>query len=257
MIWAERSAIWPRPANLIRIIPAEGLHHHKLKPEYQNPSLKWRVFLHIVIFANGRLSEPFRVPAGDILIAADGGARYCIELGLTPSVVVGDMDSIDEATEQRLLSAGTDLIHHPARKDYTDLELALTYARDLGATEISIIAALGARWDQTLANLLLPASPEFKKTKIRIIDGWQEIQLIHGGEKQHITGSPGDTLSLIPIVGDAHGITTQGLEYPLHEGSLYIGSTRGISNIMLGKTADIHLTEGLLICVHIRNSESS
>jgi len=211
--------------------------------------------LRAVIIANGPLTRPPKLRPGDLLIAADGGARHCLELGLTPKVVIGDMDSLTADELKILESAGGKVIRHPARKDFTDLELALSYAVEAGADPILVYAALGARWDQTLANLLLPAAREFASTRIRLVDGDQEIQLLRGGESLELTGSPGDTVSLIPVSGDASGITTEGLEYGLLDGSLVFGSTRGISNVLLAGRASVSLRAGLLICVVFHTDE--
>ena len=83
-------------------------------------------------------------------------------------------------------------------------------------TRSSSWGRLGARWDQTLANLLLPASEVFSGVHIRLLDGLQEVFLLRAGESAEVTGSPGDTVSLIPLGGDAQGVTTDGLEYPSH-----------------------------------------
>jgi thiamine pyrophosphokinase len=210
--------------------------------------------LHAIIFANSYLEKAPVVQPGDLIIAADGGARHCLALDLLPFVVIGDMDSIDSATEVRLEAAGVEIIRHPARKDYTDLELALIYAVERKASQVSIYAALGNRWDQTLANLLLPALEDFEELVIRLIDGEQEIQLIKPGRPVIVRGAEGDTVSLVPIGGEVFGITTHGLEYSLQDGSLSLGSSRGISNVMLGKHAEISIADGLLVCVHIHQS---
>jgi thiamine pyrophosphokinase len=214
--------------------------------------------LRVVIFANGVLSEPKQclahIQSDDLLIAADGGALHCLDLGVNPHIVIGDFDSLAAEQLSRLEASGTQLIRHPARKDYTDLELALLHARQLSANQVIIFGALGNRWDQTLANLLLPASADFSALDIRLIDGQQEIFLVRGDQKMEIQGMPGDTLSLIPLFGDTHGITTEGLEYVLNEGSLKFGSTRGISNVLLGSNATITCREGLLVGVLIHTS---
>ncbi len=85
--------------------------------------------------------------------------------------------------------------------------------RSAGADEILILGALGTRWDQTLANVMLPAA--FPDLNIRLVDGNQEFFYLRAGETITITGRPGDTLSLIPLGGEAQGITTDKLEYPL------------------------------------------
>ncbi len=212
-------------------------------------------FKRAVIFANGLLSHPEAVRAAlqpeDVLIAADGGARLCLQLGLLPAVLIGDFDSLDEQELAYFATRGSLILRHPARKDYTDLELALRHALSLGANDILIFAALGARWDHTLANLLLPAAADLAHVRIRLADGPQEVMLLRGGSTLEISGQPGDTVSLIPLSGDAQGITTRGLEYPLNDGSLAFGGTRGISNVLLEPRATVSLRQGLLLCVVI------
>ncbi len=202
-----------------------------------------------VIFANGRLNPPVALNSDDFIIAADGGTRHCLALGLRPAVVIGDLNSLTPADLQTLTSLGAEILQFPTRKDFTDLELALSHARSLGMREVLIMGALGARWDQTLANVALPAA--FPELNIRLVDGNQEVLYIHGGETVSISGSPGDTLSLIPLGSEARGITTMMLEYPLTGEDLPLGSTRGVSNVLLADTAQISLHSGLLLCVLI------
>lgn len=204
-----------------------------------------------IIIANGKLDCVPEILQDDYLIAADGGAHHCLELGLAPQIVIGDMDSLSEQDIQRLKSAGSQFVIYPSRKDNTDLELAISYAQRQGSNEIWIYAALGYRWDQTLANLLILAAQKFSGLCIKLIDGNQEIQLIRAGRQLKLNGVPGDTVSLIPISGDCLGITTQGLEYPLQDGNLAFGYTRGVSNKMTSEKATISLQKGLLICVLI------
>jgi thiamine pyrophosphokinase len=210
----------------------------------------------VIIFANGELSDSQAaravIQATDTIIAADGGARHCQALDLRPHVIIGDFDSLSPADLETLEATGTRLIRYPARKDQTDLELALDFALAEGVEDILILGALGGRWDQTLANLLLLALPALASARIRLLDGSQEIGLLRGSGELTLTGNVSDTVSLIPIGGDARGITTSGLEYPLHGETLIFGSTRGVSNVMMAGQATISLTEGLLVCILIR-----
>ena len=208
-----------------------------------------------ILFANSGYTRPPVLRPDDLIIAADGGARHCLALGLIPNLVVGDFDSLEPAELNQLAQAGAELIQYATRKDHTDLELALQHARQRGANEILVLAALGGRWDQTLANVLLLAAKEFISLDIRLIDGDQELSLIHPGKPHPIHGQAGDTLSLIPLQGDAKGIKTVGLEYPLKDETLHFGNTRGISNVLLTEQAGITLEEGLLLCVLIHQDK--
>ncbi len=231
-----------------------------------------------VIFANGELADPTSARAAiqptDIIVAADGGAKHCRTLGVVPHILIGDFDSLAPADLAALEAAGTRIVRHPARKDQTDLELALDFALAEGASDIVILGGLGGRWDQTLANvLLLVRSGDFSRlttdpkgvlrkvvttnVRIRLLDGAQEISLVRGPSEFTLSGNAGDTVSLIPIGGDAHGITTSGLEYPLHDETLIFGSTRGISNVMMEREATVSLVEGLLICTVIRQNTTT
>jgi len=245
-------------------MPAEGLRTSKT-------SLPWfrgrDVLLRIIIVANGNI-DPNDVPnmngaanvdtpasrllhSGDLLIAADGGTRYCQTFGVIPQVVIGDFDSLDQDIMITLQAHGVTFIRYPVEKDYTDLELAIQYAVSRGASEIVVLGALGNRWDQTLANLLLPVLAEFTGVNIMLIDGSQEIRLVRSGQTLDLLGQPGDTVSLIPLAEDVNGITTQGLKYPLLGEALRFGSTRGISNVLLEVKATIYVDEGMLLCVLI------
>jgi thiamine pyrophosphokinase len=215
-----------------------------------------------IVFANGLLDPTTDVHAllhpDDLILAADGGSQHCRELGIIPYAIIGDLDSLEPAIQEEFLAAGVKFHRYPTHKDYTDLELTLQYALAENADDIMIFGALGARWDQTMANLLLPAADEMRDAHIRLIDGNQEIMLLRGGSPGSgtltLVGQPGDTLSLIPLGGDAVGIVTEGLEYPLFGGTLYFGATRGISNVLLQEHAAVHLQSGLLLCVLIHQA---
>lgn len=254
----------PRPENLIRIMPAEECNTGWMSKLWltcsTDPKIKlplpaqWteEVFiLRAVIIANGPLTQPIGLQPDDLVIAADGGSHHCLRLGIRPQVVIGDLDSVTNEEIERLSALGAEIITYPRRKDFTDLELALLEAQKRGADQALLLAAIGARWDQSLANLLLPAATP--GMRISLMDGQQEIHYVRAGETLEINGKPGDIISLIPLGGDAHGITTHGLEYPLFAETLHLGSTRGISNVLLegastaGK-ASVRLETGLLLC---------
>ncbi|RLC88610.1 MAG: thiamine diphosphokinase [Chloroflexi bacterium] len=204
-----------------------------------------------VIFANGEFPNPQNardlLRPDDLIIAADGGTHHTLVAGVVPHVVIGDLDSLSPDEQARVEAAGAQVIRFSPRKDETDLELALLHAVREGATEIVILAALGGRLDQTIANLLLLALPELSGLDMRIVEGQQTAFLIH--DEALIEGRPGDTVSLIPLGGDAVGVTTEGLEWPLHEDTLRFGPARGVSNVLTAERARVRVRRGSLLCV--------
>jgi thiamine pyrophosphokinase len=207
-----------------------------------------------VIFANGELLDiraaQELLRPGDLLIAADGGARHAMALGLVPRLLVGDLDSLTPGEVAALEAAGTQVCRYPAEKDETDLELALILALDLDCGEILVVGGLGGRMDQALGNLYLLLQHRLCERAARLDDGQVEAFWIRGAAR--IQGRPGDTVSLLPLMGAAEGVETEGLRYPLHGETLIPERTRGISNEMLGTEARVIVTRGMLACLHER-----
>jgi thiamine pyrophosphokinase len=207
-----------------------------------------------IIFANGELSDPSGVQdllrPGDLIVAADGGTRHALAAGVSPHIVIGDLDSLPPDVQAQVESAGACIVHFSPNKNETDLELALLHAAQAGVTEIIILAALGGRLDQTIANLLLLTLPELRGIDVRIVEGHQAAFLIPaGGDGVLIEGQPGDTVSLIPLRGDVEGVTAEGVEWPLHDDTLRFGQARGVSNVLTAGQARVRIRQGLLLCV--------
>jgi thiamine pyrophosphokinase len=206
-----------------------------------------------VIFANGLLPDPEAVRRlirpGDRLIAADGGARHALALGLTPHLIVGDLDSLRLDERDDLERSGARFELHPAQKDETDLELALIRAAEEGAESILILGAIGGRLDMTMANVLLLLHPRLAGLRVELWSDRQVAWLIRPPGDDAIRGAAGDTFSLIPLGGEAVGITTHGLAYPLENETLAFGPARGVSNVLAGPTARLELRGGTLLAV--------
>lgn len=209
--------------------------------------------MNVAIITNGEMREHARLRAlwdsADLRIAANGGAvnarRY---FARAPDVVIGDLDSLDDATRARCAAHHVEIIPHPREKDQTDLELALDLALTRGATVITLFGALGGRFDQTLANVFLLIKPARAGVVARIVDANLDAWI--AWEHTIIEGRIGETVSLIPLTERVEGIVTRGLRYPLQNESLYIDAARGISNELIAPRAEITLTRGLLLVVH-------
>ena len=208
----------------------------------------------IIIFANGELPDREKARSllkrDDYIICADGGTRHALSLGLTPHLVIGDMDSIETGQWRELEKAGVSIELFPGDKNETDLELAINRAVELGPKQILIIGALGGRLDQMLGNIALLSDNQLSALDARLDDGIEGIFFCRNQAQVH--GSRGDIVSLIPWGNVVHGVQTQGLKWPLNREPLYPEMTRGISNMMLTHVASINIDSGLLLIVHQR-----
>ncbi|GAB4265330.1 MAG: thiamine diphosphokinase [Candidatus Promineifilaceae bacterium] len=207
----------------------------------------------VLIFANGEESDvewirPYLGQASAV-IAADGGTRYLYRLGHIPDVVIGDMDSLSLEQSRWLANGRTNMVHYPAEKDETDLELALQYATRHFDEEILVFAGLGGRIDQTLANIWLLAHPDWHGRTVKLVTKGQHLWLVT--DKTAIHGQAGDTVSLLPLDGDVYITQATGLKWPLHNEMLLFGLSRGISNVMTAPQAEIVVGNGRLLVVHM------
>ncbi len=187
--------------------------------------------------------------ADALVICADGGADVALKMGLHPDIIVGDMDSVRPETLNTLEADGTELFRFSPHKDETDLELALLEAAVRQASEIFILAAMGARIDHALSNIYLLTLPALQNRRVLLVDANQSVWVVQPGTHP-LMGSIGDTLSLIPFQGDAEGIITQGLAYPLRGETLHFGPARGVSNVIISPEASVTFRSGSLLIVH-------
>lgn len=186
----------------------------------------------------------------DLLIAADGGALLCSRWDLLPHLVVGDLDSLGLERAEELGRSGVKVVAYAAEKDESDTELAVRAALDAGADEVVLVAALGGpRVDHELANILLLADPRLAG-RVRAVRGGTTISAIHSGASLRLDGAVGDVVSLLPV-GDAAGVVTDGLRYPLRDDVLRAGVARGVSNIIERDGATVAIARGVLIVIEI------
>lgn len=193
------------------------------------------------------------VRPGDVVIAADGGAGVALNLGLRPDLVVGDLDSIHPEDLERVREL-CPVENHPARKDKTDTHLALERALDYRPGEVVVAGAFGDRTDHVLGLVLLVAG--LKDTPlIRLAGARQEGFVLTGAARLvSFSGSPGDTVSLLPLSPVVTGVTTEGLGYPLSGGTLRWGETLGVSNEMTTGGASVRVGAGVLLVVRLEGS---
>jgi thiamine pyrophosphokinase len=204
-----------------------------------------------VIIANGNLSETdrllSRIQQADLVIAADGGAVHLRRMDIVPRVIIGDLDSIPENILSFFKEKQVKILKHPARKNQTDLELCMEYAVAQGCDDLLIMGATSTRLDHTLGNIFLLRKLADQGIPVTIIDAHNDIHIVIS--RLTLTGRPGDLISVIPISDHVKGLTLEGLEYPLTDQTLCMGTTMGISNVFEQNKADISLKSGAVLVI--------
>ncbi|MBW2560004.1 MAG: thiamine diphosphokinase, partial [Deltaproteobacteria bacterium] len=133
-----------------------------------------------VIDDAGFLVEEIERAGDPVFICTDGAAERMREIGRVPDLIVGDMDSVDEATLEYFEAKGSRIIRHPVSKDETDTQLALELAFKMDPEGIRIFGALGGRIDHALANISLLVLCAKQGIDTKIVDRDCELFVVDG-----------------------------------------------------------------------------
>ncbi|HPI73972.1 MAG TPA: thiamine diphosphokinase [bacterium] len=194
-----------------------------------------------LIIANGELPDLERwsdlLQQNPLLVAADGGAERLTAHGLTPHVVIGDLDSFSSV--DALCLSGARIIRI-TDQETTDLEKALDYLLKWGCSRVTVLAATGLRSDHTLANFSILLKYH-RRMDIRFRDAFSEISVVE--RECTLVIATGTTVSLIPME-PCIGVTTTGLRWNLRQATLAPGVRESISNRVISSPAVIRIDRG-------------
>ena len=172
-----------------------------------------------------------------ILVAADGGARAAISHGFVPEAVIGDFDSLDEATRSAIPQ---ERLHQVDDQDTTDFEKCLARIK----TPLVIgVGLTGKRRDHELA--AYHALLRFPEQRCVLIADEDIIMLCPPNVSLDL---PSDTrLSLFPMAPVV--VNGTGLLWELSELGLEPGLRIGTSNAALGGVVELSVDEPRLLLI--------
>lgn len=211
--------------------------------------------MHWILFANGHCEATPRIRAlvtdASHVVGVDGGCRHLWAMDVLPHVAVGDISSFHQICWPYITNRKSRCLrvrqegrhglgtgpatgfrspshaHHPARRNgrtpgpYPGQPFLLSRCLERG----------------------IPAC---------VMDAERSIYLTDAALDLH--GRVGETISLIPVTPEVHGLTLTGLEYPLHEASLRFGTTWGMSNVFVCEEATVRLREGRILVFHLHGA---
>jgi thiamine pyrophosphokinase len=197
-----------------------------------------------VIISGGAVSDyeyiKSQIKEGDTIICADSGYNHAVKMGIVPNLVIGDFDSVGAVPKDIAC------VRFPSRKNLTDTEIAIEYARDKGFCEFLILAATGIRADHSLTNILLLKGISERGERAVLIDEHNKITATNSHLLIH--EAKGSIVSLVPLT-DCKGVSTKNLEYPLCNADMYVGKGLGVSNIMTADNAEVTVNTGVLLVI--------
>lgn len=205
------------------------------------------------IVSNGEMLDDdyykklFKEEKPQYVICADGGANHLKRLGIIPTTIIGDLDSINKEDLEYYKSQKVEIIRFNSEKDETDTQLAIQFAMSLQISELVLLGALGNRLDHSLANIYLLQSVVSQGVKVSIMNENNIIYLV--AKEIQLQGKKGDTVSLLPFTDQVTGIDVKGLYYPLEDATMRKANPYGISNIFTKEIVDISIQSGLLLVI--------
>lgn len=174
-------------------------------------------------------------------MAADGGLRHLQALGLEPTGILGDFDSLGYTPQ------GPQVDRFPVEKDDTDSMLAVKAGLQAGYRRFLLYGALdGPRLDHTVANFQLLHYLSNRNAYGYLVGSTYLATVLAPG-RLRFPPEAGGILSVFCSGADASGVTLRGLQYPLEDAVLTAGFPLGVSNHFLGLPAEVSLKQGRLL----------
>lgn len=192
------------------------------------------------------------------IIAVDAGLKYLYKTGVKPDIVIGDFDSADtHILEKYTDREDIEIIRYNPVKDASDLDLALSLCKERNRKEIYIFAALGARMDHTLSNLLLLCKWSAFGMRIFLLDKYNKIYVAKSNSRIYKENQYGKYISFFSIGAPVRSLYVRGVKYPLggEDINTYMNPSFSISNEITEEFAEISFAEGILLVMESRDGQ--
>lgn len=182
----------------------------------------------------------------DFVICTDGGYDIAVKQQISIDLLLGDFDSINSH-----LPKDIKIIRFNPEKDFTDLDLALKFAKKANEKHIEILGGIGGRLDHTVANLQLLSRYCDSFDTLSLIDGKNKCFMLteNNGKKITIPAEKDSYLSIFSLSETCKGVTFRGVKYPLYDHTLTQDFPLGVSNEFMENNAELSLDSGRLLIV--------
>ena len=179
------------------------------------------------------------------IIGVDNGAMHLFNRSLTPTTVLGDLDSIESSLLKKIKIMDIDLINYETDKDKTDFELSLNNIDNPKEKNIYLIGGEGGEVDHLFSIFSLIINYEFAEN----LTWFYKDKTIIFKANVSIKMELGSNFSIIPIT-QLESLTITGAKWDVNKIDVKPGSTKTLRNISISDEVTINCEDGLFSVIY-------
>ena len=179
------------------------------------------------------------------IIGVDSGAMHLFNRSITPTTVLGDLDSIESSLLKKIKKMDIDLINYETDKDKTDFELSLNNIDNPNEKNIYLIGGEGGEVDHLFSIFSLIINYEFAEN----LTWFYKDKTIIFKTNVSIRMELGSNFSIIPIT-QLESLTITGAKWDVNKIDVKPGSTKTLRNISISDEVTINCKNGLFSVIY-------
>ncbi len=202
------------------------------------------------ILAIGGDAPPFSLVShefipGRLVVAVDSGLDLLRSWNLSPDLIVGDMDSLSDASILDGFPRNA-IVQLDRAKDESDTEAALRVCAERGIVSTVMIGGGGGRLDHLLA--LRSLFERQRRPQLWYLPH-EVVTLVESGQDRFFSVAPGSLVSVFPLAPGSRLMRSRGLRWPL-EGLSWGPGDYGLSNESTDSEVMVGAGKGDLLVLH-------
>lgn len=195
--------------------------------------------MNVILIAGGPAGElpDFSFFPEALYIGIDSGTLVLLAKGIQPTAAVGDFDSVTDEDYKKIRAALPELERFPAEKEQSDTELGLERAMGYQPEQVILTGVTGGRLDHYLSALhtMFKFQQEFPATRFVLLNNQNRIRFLSPGTHDLQKEERYRYVSFYPFAEEIGGLTLTGFKYPVMNEAVPFGTTRFVSNELLGR----------------------
>ncbi|MDQ0427814.1 thiamine pyrophosphokinase [Planomicrobium stackebrandtii] len=195
--------------------------------------------MNVILIAGGPAGElpDFSFFPEALYIGIDSGTLVLLEKEIQPAAAVGDFDSVSDEDYEKIRAALPELERYPSEKDQSDTELGLEKAMEYQPEQAILTGVTGGRLDHYMSALhtMFKYQQEFPATRFLLLNNQNRIRFLKPGTHLLVKDEQYRYVSFYPFAEEVGGLTLTGFKYPVTDEAVPFGTTRFISNELLGR----------------------